>query len=234
MLTATIATAEVFGLVAATASIVLAAVAITQAAVFFRWSDKASKETTQASRDIAASVSKLEKLFDTFYRDTFSLVKDQFTDYREGSRSGPSREEIEKTAEENLDRLKLEMKEEIARITARDSGKEKSAETIQAELQGLIDRTIDRSRNVDIEAQVVALKPIVVKRVEEMEARGKSEMTWSDFAEPFKSGHGVRRALWSAFKELAAAGEIEYTMEPEPGPNQKTPGADKIVRFNFS
>lgn len=233
MVTGSIATAEVFGIVAATASIVLAGVAIAQATVFYRWSDKASKETSKASSDIAASVAKLEKLFDTFYRDTFTLVKDQFTDYREISRAGPTREEIEQQADENLAHLKEEMKEEIARITGSGAGKAKSVEALQAELQSLIDRTIDKSRTVDFEAQVAVLKPIVLKRVEEMEARGKSEMKWSEFREPFKAGGGVRRAVWSAFKELAAEGEFEYSMEPEPDPSQQTPGAEKTLRFNF-
>jgi hypothetical protein len=234
MVMAAIETPEIVGLVAAFVSIFLAAFAIFQATIFFRWSDQASKETTGAARDIAASVEKLEKLFDTFYRDTFGLVKDQFTDYREIWRSSPTREQVEKMAEGSLEQLKQEMRAEIERITVETAGEPKDVETLRAELQDLLDRTIDKTRNVDIEVQVVALKPLIKKRIEEMEARGISELKWGEFAEPFPSGGGIRKALWKAFKELGEAGEVEYTMHPEPGPNQATPGANKVVRFNFN
>ena len=57
-------------------SVVLAIVAIWLSVTFYRLSNDASGEIKSASKDIGASVSRLEKVFDNLYSDTFTMMKD--------------------------------------------------------------------------------------------------------------------------------------------------------------
>lgn len=69
-------TFDIISFIASIASLILAVGAIWLSVVFFRMSDAASKATTEAAKDIAASVERLEKLFDKLYSDTFSMMRD--------------------------------------------------------------------------------------------------------------------------------------------------------------
>ena len=107
------------------------------------------------------------------------------------------------------------------------------ADELDAELQRLITETVDTSGNTEFDALVVAVKPLMKLRFDYMRARGGDQMTWGEFAAPFPSGGGARHAIFTAIKELRDEGVLTYTMDPEPGPGQKTPGADRLIRFNF-
>jgi len=107
------------------------------------------------------------------------------------------------------------------------------AEQLDAELRKLIKEKVDTSGNTSLDALVAAVKPLIKMRSDYMHATGGGETTWGEFAEPFPSGGGTRRAIFSAIKELRDEGIVDYRMDPEPGPNQQTPGADRRVRFNF-
>lgn len=74
------------------------------------------------------------------------------------------------------------------------------------------------------------VKPALLKRIAELRDGGQTTLTWPELVEPFPSGGGVRIALQEAFRELRSSGEIQCTMEPEPGPNQAL-GPDKTIRL---
>lgn len=72
----------VIGLIASIASLVLAVVAIWLAVVFYRLSRDESEASAQNAQEISTSISRLEKVFDSLYSDTFSIMKDTVTDMR--------------------------------------------------------------------------------------------------------------------------------------------------------
>lgn len=76
-------TVTIVGFIATIASLILAIGAIWLSIVFYKMSDKASKETTSAAKDIQASVERLENIFDKLYSDTFSMMRDTVTDMRQ-------------------------------------------------------------------------------------------------------------------------------------------------------
>ncbi|GAA2089324.1 hypothetical protein IDH50_15915 [Aeromicrobium tamlense] len=65
------------------ASIVLALVALALSIYFYRQSVAEAKQSEKSAGEISSSVAKLEKLFDTLYSDTFSMMKDTVTDMRQ-------------------------------------------------------------------------------------------------------------------------------------------------------
>ncbi len=63
-------------LFASAISIVLGIIAIWLSIVFYKMSDKSSDNVRLSTEKIDSNVSKLEKIFDTMYSDTFNMVKD--------------------------------------------------------------------------------------------------------------------------------------------------------------
>lgn len=74
---------EVVSLISGIASIILAVLAIALSIVFFRMASSENKDVKKSADGIDASVTRLEKLFDSLYRDTFSIVQDTVRDMRE-------------------------------------------------------------------------------------------------------------------------------------------------------
>jgi hypothetical protein len=70
-------------LFSAAMSIVLAVVALWLAIYFYKSSQAEAQKSLKAAADISASVTKLEKLFDSLYSDTFSIMRDTVTDMRQ-------------------------------------------------------------------------------------------------------------------------------------------------------
>lgn len=73
----------VIGLIASIASLVLAVVAIWLAVVFYQLARDESEASAQNAHEISTGISRLEKVFDGLYSDTFSMMKDTVTDMRQ-------------------------------------------------------------------------------------------------------------------------------------------------------
>lgn len=89
LLDSTITTFDLFNLIAALTSIILAIFALIFAVVFYRWSDKSNKEIVSVAQAIDSNTKKIENLFDKLYSDTFGIMKSnieamqkQLYDYR--------------------------------------------------------------------------------------------------------------------------------------------------------
>lgn len=70
------------GLIASVASLVLAVLAIWLSIVFYRFAQAASADSARSANDIQSAVVRLEKLFDSLYADTFSMMRDTVGDMR--------------------------------------------------------------------------------------------------------------------------------------------------------
>lgn len=73
---------DLLNLFAAAISIVLAVVALALSIFFFVQSKNAARESSQSASEISSSVSRLEKLFDSLYSDTFAMMRETVTDMR--------------------------------------------------------------------------------------------------------------------------------------------------------
>lgn len=73
---------NVINLFSAATSIVLAAVALWLSIYFFRQSSTQAHQAETSASQIAASVDRLEKIFNTLYSDTFSMMRETVTDMR--------------------------------------------------------------------------------------------------------------------------------------------------------
>ena len=73
---------DIVNLFSAAASIILAIVALTLSIFFFVESKRAADQSSKSAGEISASVGRLEKLFDSLYSDTFSMMRETVTDMR--------------------------------------------------------------------------------------------------------------------------------------------------------
>jgi phosphopantetheine adenylyltransferase len=225
--TAGISTPEVVGLLAAFASIALAVFAIWQATTFYRWSEQAAKEGRDSARELAGSVEQIEKLFDTFYADTFSLMRDTYEDFRK--HSWPSRNDggesinevvAEKAAEKKIQELRDELLSEV-----RDARNEIDAEE-------LVERAITGARLVDLEAEREAMRPIVIARIEELRERNQSRISSVKLARPWMRGAGRMGLAFEELFKLREEGSVNFTVDPEPEEGD-TPEPQAIFHFEF-
>lgn len=81
-MTENLSPSDYFGLASSIASGVLAVVALALSIVFFILSKRDAERSTKNAQEISGSVTRLEKLFDTLYSDTFSMMRDTYTDMR--------------------------------------------------------------------------------------------------------------------------------------------------------
>jgi hypothetical protein len=73
---------DVINLFSAATSIVLAVVALALSIFFFVQSKKAAEQGSKSAEEISASVTRLEKIFDSLYSDTFTMMRETVTDMR--------------------------------------------------------------------------------------------------------------------------------------------------------
>src|SRR5690348_16395858 len=73
---------DLINLFSAAASIILALVALGLAVFFFVQSKNEADRSAKSAEEISSSVGRLEKLFDSLYSDTFSMMRDSVTDMR--------------------------------------------------------------------------------------------------------------------------------------------------------
>lgn len=239
MILADLNTVEVIGLVGSAVSIALAIFAIWQASTFYRWSDAASKSARDSARDIRASVERIEKLFDTFYSDTFGLMKDTYADFRKHSWPAGEGETLsekdltataERAASEKLDGLRKDLKADLQRLTERESSTEETVQALRTEMSSLLDRAIEETRQVDQQADGNFLRKVVLHRIDELRERGQRRIEAFKFGRPFLQ-IGQLKPAFEEMNRLQEEGVIAFTVDPEP--EHSIPKSDALIEFDF-
>lgn len=150
---------EISYIIASCTSAILAIVAIVLSIIFFRMSLGFSESAKEASKSISACVERVEKLFDKLYADTFSMMKETYSDIRKHMWPGESTdtakitEEAEIKAEEKITSLKSEMDKELLKMFQKQEITDKKLSSTRDEMRHLLDKAISSSRRVEIEAR---------------------------------------------------------------------------------
>lgn len=134
-------------LISSIASGVLAVVALALAIVFFILSKKDAERSEQNAQQIASSVRQLEKLFDTLYSDTFSMMRETYTDMRRHVwRANPDRgEDADAENEEaaTLTKQTSAILEKVAEASAQIGVTGAKLEALQQRLQPALRETLE-------------------------------------------------------------------------------------------
>ncbi len=162
---------DIISFVASIASLILAVGAIWLSVVFYRMSNEAAKATTEAAKDIAASVERLEKLFDKLYSDTFSMMRDTVSDMRkhiwptEVPEQENAIEEAEKKADEKISELKKVVESQVEELLQRQRIADDKMASLTGEMRSILDRAIVSSRQVDLEAREETVREHILRQL---------------------------------------------------------------------
>lgn len=171
---------EIATCVASIMAIGIGILAIWLSIVFYRMTTELAGSTREAARDISASVERLEKLFDTLYADTFSMMRETVTDMRkhmwpEKAEAGEKiSEEAEKKADEKVKILKKDVDKEVTRLLERQSKTDAKVESIKGELEKIVDKVIAQSRKVEMEAREETLREVIIRELRALYRHNKS------------------------------------------------------------
>lgn len=189
---------EILSVVASTASLTLAILAIWLSIVFFRMSSLLSESTKEASKEIGASVERLEKLFDKLYSDTFSMMKDTYSDMRkhiwpeEPIEGDKLAEEVERKADDKVNLLKESIDSDLSAVLRQQEMQESQITEIRQEMSELIERAITSSRQVESEAREETLREHILREIRVLRL-GEHPVTAKDI---YKSTEiGVKRLI---------------------------------------
>jgi len=148
---------SVVSLAASIVSLVLAVVAIWLSWLFFRASVEASRQTEEASRGILSGVERLEKLFDSLYSGTFTMMQETVTDLRKHAwnriQDSDSEAKIEAEADQRITKLRDELSVEIHQIAGRVGQTDSRIDELANQIDRLLDRAIAETRNVESEVR---------------------------------------------------------------------------------
>lgn len=179
---------EVISFTAAISSVILAIVAIWLSIVFYKMSSGSQAATTEAAKGIAASVERLEKLFDKLYSDTFSMMRETVSDMRkhiwpaEDAERDKTVEEVEAKADEKVAELKKAMESQLAEMLQRQRIADDQVSALRGEMRTLIERAIVGSRQVDAEAREETVREHILRSLRVL-GRTKTHVLVKDIVE---------------------------------------------------
>jgi hypothetical protein len=136
---------DIINLFAAAASIILAVVALALSIFFFVQGKKSADQAEKGAREISASVTKLEKLFDSLYADTFTMMRDTVTDMRHHVwKVSAVDANIERDPEmkKELERLQSSLLEELGEVSKRVGLTDTKIADLREEMQPVFERTL--------------------------------------------------------------------------------------------
>lgn len=145
---------EIASLIASVVSVAIAMLAIWLSIVFYRMSTEQAEKSRDAAKSIAASVERLETLFNRLYSDTFAMMKDTVSDMRKhiwpetGSADELAKLIDTKTAE-RMDQIRAHVGAEIMTIIGEVGKTDERVKELQADLGTLMNRAITETLNAE-------------------------------------------------------------------------------------
>lgn len=122
---------DIIALVSSVAAATLGVTAIVQSLGFYRMSIRLAEEARQTQRDLGGSLTRLDRLFDTLYRDALTMMKESA-----GRRPDAA------DAAERMARLKSDI---VAGVSTLLSRRGAAGDAMAVEMTEIIDRAIEQS-----------------------------------------------------------------------------------------
>jgi biopolymer transport protein ExbB/TolQ len=164
-------TLEVVALVASLVSVILASFAIWLSWKFFDKSTQDSRNIETATEKIGASVDKLQKVFDLFSnkhldmidKTQSALIKHAWT---KETPSDKIEEKAEEKAAEKISLLKQSVDDELKLLIAKQTTTDGKLDFVQEHIEELVNRAIDKTREVEKEVREETLRAKIIKSLE--------------------------------------------------------------------
>jgi hypothetical protein len=207
-------TLDLINMFSAAVSTVLAVVALWLSITFYRMSKDESQRSQRSAEEIAASVKRLEVLFQTLYSDTFGIVRDTVTDMRtyvwhRNESTVPDGTTVDSIASEVLELTRKELADSITGISQRlgvTEGKlSELREEITPEIEAALRKTQEFPKTHDAEYFLELLELIV----EALRKEGPSSVHKLSRVVPWDSRY-PRSQLMEALFNLRDQGRVTW------------------------
>jgi hypothetical protein len=154
-------TIELITLIAALVSIILGIVAIVLSILFYRFSQTSSAEIQKSATSIQGFVEKLEVIFNKFYGDTFSMMKETVGDMREHIWKAPTpfnteNDITEKIKQNIIDELPKIIKEQIMPGKSLEELNDKVS-NVTSIVEKIIEQSVAESKKEDTEDEQIII-----------------------------------------------------------------------------
>lgn len=165
---------DLISIVGSLVSMFLGIFAIGLSLVLYRWSNEAAERSQEAARNIEASVKRLEQLFDKLYSDTFSMVKDTYSDIRQhmwpDARPSDQVDEVaERKADEKVALVKQSVEMELTRLLQKQSHTDTQIQLLTGEVRSLLNEAISETRRIEEEARDESVREVILRQLETMD-----------------------------------------------------------------
>lgn len=215
-------------------SIVLGVLAIALSLVFFRMSADQNQESRRNAQQISESVSRLEKLFDSLYNDTFSMMRETVTDMRGQIFRRPESFDPDslKTRElgqgsvhqDQLASLKEEMLRTVEAVSARIGVTDANVARIQTEIRPALEDAVKQSQRQEREVRSREAQLEVLATIDSRRRRGRTTDIQSLNGTLGSRGFSGEEIVTAVF-DLRGSGEITWD-----GPSGQISATEEIVR----
>src|SRR5579862_186066 len=165
---------DAISIISSLVSVFLGGFAIALSLVLYRWSSQAAERSQEAARNIESSVKRLEQLFDKLYADTFSMVKDTYTDIRqhmwpEVRPSDQVDEVAERKADEKVAVVKESIDTELTRLLEKQTHTDAQLQLLTGEVRSLLNRAITETRRIEEEARDESVREVILRQLEALD-----------------------------------------------------------------
>jgi len=194
---------DVIAIFSGAASLVMAALAIWLSITFYKMSDVSAKEMKDSTNKINSNVDKLEKMFDTMYADTFTMVKETVTHMR---KQVDRNSDVNKQSHEIKKQIDDLVTEQVKKLTVENI----SSEQLKDSFMDLL------KESKEIEVNVI--KQDMKEKILDILSKGDlsfKQLEKEIFSEKFKNEQF--ELFFDAVHELQKEGFINarFTFEPE-------------------
>ena len=215
---------NLISIVSSFVSLFLGIFAIALSLVLYRWSTEANERSQEAARNIESSVKRLEQLFDKLYSDTFSMVKDTYTDIRQhmwpSVRPSDQVDEVaERKADQRVAQVKKSLDSELTRLLEKQTHTDTQLQMLTSEVRALLNRAITETRRIEEESRDESVREVILRQLGTME----TGVTLGDMTDLMNDKFGIGASeVIDELEKLNEEGIIAW-------PSKRNPATAQIV-----
>jgi hypothetical protein len=204
---------DLINLFAAASSIVLAVVALALSIFFFVQSKRDAERSNQSAQDISSSVERLEKIFDSLYSDTFSMMRDTVSDMRKHVWTAvPSNSSQNDDGTDSDNATERALVSQISEISQRLGLTDEKLAELRRQVEPLVSEALERPNGKERSTFIQRAMKAEVRRAALMQSRHFTRpMTLQSLA---RALHADENEVASAVFELGRDGILEWEGAP--------------------
>lgn len=211
-------TLNLISIVSSVMSLFLGVFAIVLSLVLYRWSTSAAERSQEAARNIEASVKRLEQLFDKLYSDTFSMVKETYSDIRQHMwpEARPS-DQVEALAEQKADArvaaVKTSLDLELTRLLEKQSNTDTQLQLLTDELRALLSKAISETQRIEEESRDESVREVILRQLSSLE----TAVTLGDMTDLMNDKYGIGASeVMDELEKLKNEGVVAWPSKRNP------------------